>query len=144
MRTLSSQIQPFPCAHDLLAHTKAASRRVVLASSASKDELEHSRDLLGAADIVRAGTSIDDVETSKPAPDIFAAALKKARVSAEEAVAVGDSPYDVEAAAKCGVATVAFRSGGFSDEVLRRAGAAALYDDASALLAGFNQSPLVF
>ncbi len=136
------QVKPFPGAHDLLARTKAAGRRVVLASSASKEELEHYVRLLSAADIVDAGTSIDDVETSKPAPDIFAMALKKAGVSANGAVAVGDSPYDVEAAGKCGVATVALRSGGFSDEALLEAGATALYDDAAALLADFDASPL--
>ena len=134
------RVKPFPGAHELLARTKAGGRRVVLASSASKEELEHYLDLLGARDIVDAGTSIDDVETSKPAPDIFAVALKRAGVDPDEAVAVGDSPYDVEAAGKSGVATVALRSGGFGDEAL--SGAVALYDDAAALLAGFEASPL--
>ena len=131
-----AQVRPFPDAYDLLARTRAAGRRVVLASSASKGELDHYLNLLGTRDIV------DDVATSKPAPDIFAIALKKVGVEAAEAVAVGDSPYDVEGAGKCGVATVALRSGGFSDEVLEQAGATALYDDASDLLAGFESSPL--
>ena len=137
-----AQVRPFPDAYDLLARTRAAGRRVVLASSASTGELDHYLDLLGARDIVEITTSIDDVATSKPAPDIFAIALKKVGVEAAEAVAVGDSPYDVEGAGKCGVATVALRSGGFSDEVLEQAGATALYDDASALLADFESSPL--
>ena len=136
------RVKPFPGAHDLLARTKAAGRRVVLASSASRAELEHYVRLLEADNVVDAGTSIDDVETSKPAPDIFAVALKKAGVAPGEAVAIGDSPYDVEAAGKCGVATVALRSGGFSDQALRQAGAAALYDDVAALLSGFETSPL--
>ena len=135
-------VKPFPGAHDLLARTRSAGRRVVLASSASQGELEHYLDLLDARDLVDASTSIDDVGTSKPAPDIFAVALKKIGVPADEAVMVGDSPYDVEGAAKCGVATVALRSGGFSDEALRRAGAKAIYDDVAALLADFEGSPL--
>ena len=137
-----AQVKPFPGAHDLLARTKAAGRRVVLASSASKGELDHYLSLLNARDIVETSTTIDDVVKSKPAPDIFAVALKKIGVDPSDAVAVGDSPYDVEGAGKCGLATVALRSGGFSDEELQQAGAIALYDDASALLAGFESSPL--
>ena len=80
---------------------------MVLASSASTAELDHYLDLLDARDLVDAGTIIDDVETSKPTPDIFATALKKAGVKPAEAVAVGDSPFDVESAAKAGMGTVA-------------------------------------
>jgi HAD superfamily hydrolase (TIGR01509 family) len=137
-------VKPFPGARDLLARTKAAGRRVVLASSASKEELDHYVDLLGAREIVEAGTSIDDVKTSKPAPDIFSVALKKAGAKAGETIAVGDSPYDAEAAGKSGIVTVGLRSGGFSDEVLRGAGAKAIYDDAATLLSGFEASPLAW
>ena len=135
-------VKPFPSAHDLLASTKAAGRRVVLASSASQSELDHYIDILDARDIVDASTSIDDVATSKPAPDIFAVALKKVGVEPSEAIVVGDSPYDVEGAQRAGMQTVALRSGGFFDEELKAAGAAAIYDDATALLAAFESSPL--
>ena len=135
-------VKPFPGAHDLLARTKAAGYRAVLASSASSAELKHYVRLLDAEDLVNAGTSIDDVQSSKPAPDIFAVALAKAGVDPNEAIAVGDSPYDIEAAGKCGVATIALRSGGFGGETLLKAGATALYDDAAALLAHFEVSPL--
>ena len=135
-------VRPFPHAHDLLARTRQSGRKVVLASSASKEELEHYLHLLNARDLVDADTTIDDVKTSKPAPDIFATALKRAQVGAHEALAVGDSPYDVESAGKSGVATVAVRSGQFGADALRQAGAAALYDDAAALLAAFDASPL--
>ena len=137
-----AQVRPFPHARDLLARTRAAGRRVVLASSASKAELDHYVDLLDARDLIDASTTVDDVETSKPAPDIFATALEKAGVEAAEAVAVGDSPFDVESAAKAGMGTVALRSGGFSDQDLTHAGATALYDDAAALLRDFEASPL--
>jgi HAD superfamily hydrolase (TIGR01509 family) len=137
------QVQPFPGARDLLVRVHEAGQKVVLASSASKAELEHYLDLLEVRDLVSAATSADDVENTKPAPDIFATALKKvAPLEAEEVLVVGDTPYDVEAAAKCGIGAIALRSGKFADERLREAGALCLYDDVAALLAGYDQSPL--
>ncbi|MEH3098679.1 HAD family hydrolase [Sphingomonas adhaesiva] len=136
-------VRPFRGARDLLAAAHAAGQQVVLASSASKDELDHYLDLLDARDPVAATTSADDVERTKPAPDIFAVALTKlASVEPAKAIAVGDTPYDVEPAKRCGVDTIALRSGGFSDAQLRDAGALRLYDDVAALLAGYNGSPL--
>ncbi|WBH16229.1 HAD family hydrolase [Sphingomonas radiodurans] len=138
-----AQVKPFPGAHDLLARVHADGKKVVLASSASAEELEHYTGLLDARDLVDATTSADDVENTKPAPDIFATALKKiAPLTAEEVIVVGDTPYDVEAAGKCGIATIALRSGGFPDSALREAGAVALYDDVAALLRDYQDSPL--
>ena len=138
-----SQVKPFPHARDLLARVHGAGRQVVLASSASKEELDHYVDLLDVRALLAATTSIDDVGTSKPAPDIFSTALGKLDgVEAGEAVAVGDSPYDAESAGKCGIRTVGLRSGGFPDEALQKAGAVAVYDDVAALLAGYDASPL--
>ncbi|KQT31033.1 hypothetical protein ASG29_16155 [Sphingomonas sp. Leaf412] len=93
--------------------------------------------------MVTATTSADDVDNTKPAPNIFAIALKKvAPLRADEIVVVGDAPYDVEAAAKCGIAAIGLRSGGFGDDSLLRDGAIALYDDVAALLADYDTSPL--
>jgi HAD superfamily hydrolase (TIGR01509 family) len=137
------QVKAFPGARGLLVHAHEAGQQVVLASSASKEELDHYLDLLDARDIVTKVTSADDVEKTKPAPDIFAMALKKiAPLSAREVIVVGDTPYDVEAAARCGIAAVALRSGRFCDDALREMGAVAIYDDAAALLAGYESSPL--
>lgn len=137
------EAKPFKQAHDLLAHAHGLGQRVVLASSASEAELDHYLDLLEARALVTAATSSDDVERTKPAPDIFATALAKlSGIDAKEALVVGDTPYDIEAAGKCGIAAVALRSGRFPDEVLRAAGAVAIYDDAAALLAGYADSPL--
>ena len=136
-----SQAKPFPQARDLLARVRGAGQAVVLASSASQAELDHYLDLLDARGLVAATTSADDVRTSKPAPDIFATAMKKAApLAADEAMVVGDTPYDIEAAAESGVRAVAVRSGGFPDEALQ--GAVAIYDDVAALLAGYDASPL--
>ena len=133
--------QPFPQAHDLLAHARDRGQQVVLASSASQPELDHYLDLLGARDLVTATTCSDDVKHTKPAPDIIATALGKLPgIGADKVIVVGDTPYDIEAAAKCGIGTVALRSGKFADEALRGAGAIAIYDNAAALLAGYADS----
>jgi len=137
------EVVPFPGACELLRHAFNRGQKVVLASSASKGELDHYIDLLDARDLVAAGTSSDDVENTKPAPDIFSTALAKLDgIGPDEAVVVGDTPYDVEAAGKCGVAAIGLLSGGFSKEALRAAGAVAIYTDAAALLAEYDQSPL--
>lgn len=135
------RIAPFPAAHRLLAAVHARGLKVVLASSASKAELKHYMDLLDAGKLVAAHTAIDDVGTSKPAPDIFGTALEKVGVAPEHALVVGDTPYDIDAARKAGIATVAVRSGGFSDDAL--SGAIAIYDDVADLLARLETSPLV-
>ncbi|WP_174298523.1 HAD family hydrolase [Sphingomonas bacterium] len=137
------RVRPFHRAHDLLAHARSLGQRVALASSAAKAELDHYLDLLDARELVEVTTSSDDVRQTKPAPDIFATALSKLiDVDPSEAFVVGDTPYDVEAALKAGIAAIAVRSGKFSDDVLRQAGAAAVYNDAAALLAHYGSSPL--
>jgi membrane protein len=137
------RVQPFAGAHDLLQRASDDGQAIVFASSASSDELDHYLDLLDARDIVSATTSSDDVKNTKPAPDIFSVALKKvAPLEAHEVIVVGDTPYDIEAARKCGIAAIAVRSGGFSNEALLEAGAVALYDDVAALLRDYDASPL--
>ena len=135
-----ASVKPFAQARALVAHVHGAGGKVVLASSAEQPELDHYIDLLDARALIDATTSIDDVANSKPAGDIFATALKKAGVGADEAIVIGDTPYDIEAARKCGIAAIAVRSGGFSEESL--AGAVARYDDVAALLADYAASPL--
>ncbi len=136
-------VQPFADAHALLARAVDEGQKVVLASSASQSQLDHYLDLLDARGLVAATTSADDVGNTKPAPDIFAVALEKiAPLEASDVVVVGDTPYDIEAAAKCGIAAVGLRSGKFSDMALTGAGAIALYDDAAALLRDYDRSPL--
>lgn len=133
------RVQPFPLARDLVVKVHDAGLKVVLASSASARERDHYCRLLDLGELVDTSTTIDDVGTSKPAPDIFSVAAKKARVDPADAIVVGDAPYDMDAARKCGMARVAVRSGGFSDDALREAGAQMIYDDAAALLAAFSE-----
>jgi membrane protein len=137
------QVKPFPSAHALLAHAHGLGQKVVLATSSSKEQLDYYLDLLDVRDLVAATTSSGDVENTKPAPDIFAVALAKLPgIKPAETLVVGDTPYDVEAARKCGIAAVALRSGGFPDAVLKEAGALVVYDDVAALLADYASSPL--
>lgn len=135
--------QPFPNARNLMAHAQKAGQTIVLASSASAEELDHYVDLLGARDLVTATTSSDDVEHTKPAPDIFVTALGKLPgIGRDEVIVIGDTPYDIEAALKSQIATVAVRSGGFPDQALREAGAIRIYSDVSTLLDEYAASPL--
>ena len=136
-------VKPFAKARELLLHAHQLGQKVVLASSAAKGDLEHYLDLLDIRDVVDATTSSADVKNTKPAPDIFSTALAKLPgLSATDVIVVGDTPYDVEAARKAGIRTVALRSGGFSDAALEEAGALTIYDDVSALLADYARSPL--
>ena len=136
-------VRPFPGARDLIARVHADGRRVVLASSASKAELDHYLELIDVRDLVDASTSADDVERTKPAPDIFATALQSvAPLPPQAAIVLGDTPYDMEAARECGIPAIGLRSGGFSDAALSGAGALAIYDDVAALLADYDGSPL--
>lgn len=120
---------PFPGASELLRMLHEEGLRIVLATSAKRAELEFHLERLGCPECVTATTTNDDVEHSKPCPDIFVAALGKvAPLAADQVVVVGDTPWDVKAAAKIGARTIAVRCGGFSDEELRESGAAAIYD----------------
>jgi len=134
--------RPFPKARDLLARARQEGLTVALATSANPEELEHYVELLDAGDLIDLTTSQGDVENTKPAPDIFAAAVKKAGVAPEEALVIGDTPYDVLAAKRAGVETIALLSGGFSEEDLRAAGAIAVYKDAADLLDNWATSPI--
>lgn len=119
-------LRPFPEAAALVAAMKARGLVTVAASSASKEDL---RALLKVAAVDTAmddATSSDDAEESKPEPDIVLAALKRAEATAEEAVMIGDTPYDVAAAQKAGVRIIALRCGGWGDADLK--GAVAIYD----------------
>ena len=135
-------VRAFPSATDLVTKVNGTGRKVVLASSATRDELDHYVDLLGVGDLLAATISIDDVEASKPEPDVFAAALGKIGVTPGEAIVVGDTPYDVEAAFKAGVPAIGLTSGPFDEAQMREAGAVAVYADIAALLDAFDRSLL--
>lgn len=134
-------VTPLPSARDFLVHVHERGHPVVLSSSAKADELDHYLELLDARDLVDAWTTSGDVEQTKPAPDLVEVALERLG-SPDGAVMVGDSVYDVEAAKRAGLGTVALRTGGFGADELAEAGAVAIYDDLTALLERFKASPL--
>lgn len=133
-------LQPFEKVRDLLLHMQENGNQLVVATSASDEDLETLLEQAGIDDILKKATSADDAEESKPAPDIVEAALKKAGVGPEQAVMIGDTPYDIAAATRAGVPIIALRCGGWQDDDLR--GAVELYDDPADLLARYSASIL--
>ena len=118
-------------------------KRVVLASSAKDEELKTYKRIARIDDLVEEATSSEDAERSKPHPDIFEAALGRlGDVRPSEAVVVGDTPYDAQAAGKAGLRTVGVLCGGFPEAQLREAGCIAIYRDPADLLAHYEDSPL--
>ncbi|HEV2079325.1 MAG TPA: HAD family hydrolase [Allosphingosinicella sp.] len=118
------RVVPFPGVRELFERLVQDGVKIVLASSAKSKEVDYHLGIIGASDLVHATTSADDVESSKPDPDIFQAALDKVSpLTTEDVVVVGDTPWDVKAACKAGLRTIAVRSGGFPDEELLEAGA---------------------
>ena len=130
-----------PGAKELVTSLVERGYEVWLATSAEPEELEHHMNELGAEYNIAGIVSSDEAEDSKPAPDIFGLALERAGAAPEEAVAVGDSIWDIEAAKEAGVRVAAVMTGGaFSRGELEEAGAYAVYEDCHELLeAGFPE-----
>ena len=136
-------IKPFGEVRALLERVRADGKQVVLASSAARDELATYKTIANIEDLVDAETSSDDAKRSKPRPDIFQAALDRlGGVRADRTIAVGDTPYDAQAAAKAGIRTIGLLCGGWSEEDLKRSGCIAVYKDPADLLALYGVSPL--
>lgn len=136
-------IKAFPDVRDLFLRLLEDGKKIAIASSAEKEELEELKRIAGIEDLLDAQTSSDEVNASKPAPDIFQAALKHlGSPSAEQALCVGDTPYDIQSAAAAGMRTVAVRCGGFPEETLKQA--IAIYDDPADLLRHYQVSPMVW
>jgi HAD superfamily hydrolase (TIGR01549 family) len=122
---LIGEVAALAGARELVVALKERGHPVVLASSAVQSHFDHFVELLGVGELADAHTTKDDVEASKPEPDLVRAALEK--IDAERAVMVGDTPWDVEAAARAGVETICVITGGFSAQELRDAGARAVF-----------------
>jgi HAD superfamily hydrolase (TIGR01509 family) len=133
----------FSNVRELFLELRERGLSIALASSAKRDELEHYEKLARIQDLVDAATSGDDAERSKPHPDILGAALARlGNPLPAQAVMVGDSPYDAEAAGKLGLRTIGVLSGGFPEEWLRAAGCAQIFRDPEDLLARLDTSLL--
>lgn len=135
------RVEPFAQVTELLQRLHDDKIRVVLASSGKEEDTKYYvNDLLKIDNLIGGYTTGDDAEHSKPAPDIFAAALEKlGDVSADDAVTVGDTRFDVSAARKAKLATIAVTCGGTSAEILREAGAIAVYRDPQEMLQRYHE-----
>lgn len=137
---LIGEVEPLRGARELIVDLKDRGHPVVLASSAKEDEVDHYLELLDARDLADDWTTSADVESTKPEPDLVKAAMDKA--GAGEAVMVGDTTWDVEAARRAGIQSVTVRTGGFSAAELRDAGAVAVFDSIEELRQALDETPL--
>jgi HAD superfamily hydrolase (TIGR01509 family) len=139
-REFLPKLEAFKDARDLVVAITERGLTAVAASSASKEDLKALLKVAGVDDLMDDKTSSDDAEASKPDPDILHAALMRAEASPAEAIMIGDTPYDIEAARRAGVEAIAFRSGGWKDEDLKDA--VAIYDGPWDLLERIDDSLL--
>lgn len=142
-KPFKSQLHAFPGAADLLAEVGRRGVQVVLATSSREEDLDQLLDALGADDgVIEEIVHGDMVGSSKPAPDIFAVAMDRLDLDADSAMVVGDTRWDIEAAAKVGLDVVTVLTGGWTRRDLADAGAVGVYDDVADLLAHLDDSPL--
>jgi HAD superfamily hydrolase (TIGR01509 family) len=140
---LLDEVQPLPGASELIEALAERGLVIVLASSASTDEVRDHISTLGIDELIAGYTTADDVDASKPDPDLVEAALAKARESTGgdgDAVMIGDSVWDVRAAERAGIGTVGLLTGGFSADELRDAGATAVYADPGELAGALDEA----
>jgi membrane protein len=141
-REFMPDVEPFEGVTEVLKKLADRGHMLVLASSASRAEVDHYIDLLDADGLIAGTTSRDDVQHSKPCPDIFAAALDLIGVPAESAIVIGDTPYDVLAARRAGIRAIALLSGGFPRADLTSCNPAAIYESVVELERDYERSPL--
>jgi len=137
---LIGEIQPFEATRALLEEVKGRGFRLVLASSGKTQHVEAFLELFGGRELADAWTTSDDVEKSKPEPDIVQTAL--AKVEGASGIMIGDSVYDVMAAGKIGIPTIAVRTGGFGTDELQDAGAAHVFDSVGELYESLDSTAL--
>jgi len=140
---LMAEVALLPGARELILALKDRGHPVVLASSGKPHHVDQALDMLDVRSIVDGWTTSEDVEATKPAPDLLQVALTKIGQPADApSVVIGDSVYDVEAAKNAGMPAIVVRSGGFGDDELRDAGAIAVYDTPADLMAALDETDL--
>lgn len=135
-----STLSPTNGARQLVLHMQQAGLRLMIASSATSEEMEILLKAAQVDDLLKEITTSSDAEASKPEPDIVEAALKKLQMEPSQVLMIGDTPYDIQSAGAAGVEVIAVRCGGFDDTAL--AGAKAIYDDPADVLAHYADSSL--
>ena len=137
----AQRVEAFPGVKELIGHFKKCGLKLSIVTSGRKQDVEKVIELLGIKDSLDALVTADDVAHSKPDPDLILSGLEKLGLPAEKVLMVGDTPYDIQAAAGASVKTVAFRSGGWADPELK--GAMRVYDHALDLFQNYAESPFV-
>jgi HAD superfamily hydrolase (TIGR01509 family) len=136
------EVRSMEGSRELIEDLRARGHKVVLATSAKQDELDHYLEMLDARGIVDGWTSSKDVRATKPEPDVVQAALEKVQAKPDEAVMIGDTPWDVEAASRAGVGTITVLTGGFSREELLEAGALEVFESVAELRGALERTRL--
>jgi HAD superfamily hydrolase (TIGR01549 family) len=140
-REYLSKVRAFPRVRELFQKIEEDGLRLALASSAKGDELKTYKKIADIEDLVEEETSSDDADKSKPHPDIFEAALERlGDVEPAEAIVVGDTPYDAEAAGKLNLRTIGVLCGGFPEGELRAAGCVQIFQGPADLLERYEES----
>jgi HAD superfamily hydrolase (TIGR01549 family) len=138
---MRDECEPLEGARELLDELHDRASAVVLASSASEDDVEYFLGVLGAQDLIDGWTTSDDVERAKPHPDIVQAALEKA-TNRDRAVMIGDSRWDIEAAARAGLQTLCVLTGGWSKQELEASGASCVFESLVELRRRIDETPI--
>jgi beta-phosphoglucomutase-like phosphatase (HAD superfamily) len=133
-------VRPFSAVPELFARLRQSGIRIAVGSSAKREELEVYLRIAKVADLVDVTVSSEDVNESKPAPDVFQVALQKLGLGPDAVVVIGDSPYDAQAAARAGARSIGFLSGAFPEDSLRRAGCISIYPGPAGLYVALDQS----
>jgi HAD superfamily hydrolase (TIGR01509 family) len=141
-RELIDEVEPMDGSRELIEDLKRRGHGVVLASSARQGEVDHYLDQLDARELADAWTTSTDVEATKPHPDLVRAALDQIDGRPSDAVMIGDTTWDVEAASRAGVGTLTVRTGGFGADELREAGATAIFESVRELCERLDETPL--
>ena len=134
------KLEPLKGSRALVERVRKAGLKPLVATSAKEEELKGLLKAAQVADLMEERATASDAKKSKPDPDIVQAAIEESGLTADELIMIGDTPYDVEAASRAGVRTIAFRSGGWGDADL--SGASAIYDGPADLLAQYENSLL--
>jgi HAD superfamily hydrolase (TIGR01509 family) len=137
------RVKALPKVREFAEELKRHGIKVALASSSKKNDLEDYVRIMGLEGMVDEATSADDADRAKPHPDIFSATLKKLGMKAAECVALGDTPYDAEAAGKAGLRTIGVETGGWTRGDLMGAGCVEVYASVAELLERIEESAIV-
>ena len=131
-------LRPLEGSRDLVLRIRSEGLKPIVATSAKDEELKGLLEAAEVADLMEEKATASDAKRSKPDPDIVEAAIEESELDPPNLVMIGDTPYDIEAASKAKVRTIAFRSGGWTDEELK--GAVEIYDGPADLLARLDSS----